>query len=351
MELINYNDSIRVFQNLTCYLCGTSGDILYRDLKDYLFDVPGEWSLKKCPNLQCGLIWLDPMPVKEDIGKAYQTYYTHDTATTSQVSSSAFYQMVRDGYLRHRFGYTLGVGPTWYRLLAPLAHLYPTGVDQVLYNVMFLQDPANGARLLDIGCGSGLFLSRMRDLGWQVEGNDLDPLAVAAAQAKGLCVRSGDLLDQNYPDACFSAVTMSHVIEHVYDPVKLLKEVRRVLKQHGKVVLLTPNTLSLGHRYFRQDWRGLEVPRHIYLFNSENIRQIFFRAGFSQVKVQTLARGARYILSMSDAIRRVRIKQNEVTGYSGSERKFKGMLYQFWERGLYWMNPHIGEELLVFAEV
>lgn len=334
----------------TCYLCGSNGAILYTGLRDYLFGVPGEWSVRKCPNSQCGLIWLDPMPIEEDIIKAYQTYYTHDTINNQQFSPSKFYQMVRDGYLQYKCGYTQGVGSRWYQLLAPLAHAYPTGAEQVLCNVMFLPNPMSGAKLLDVGCGSGQFLERMRNLGWQVEGNDFDPAAVAAALAKGLNVRLGTLVDQNYPDEAFDVVTMSHVIEHVYDPVGLLREVRRILKNQGKVVLLTPNTGSLGHQYFRQDWRGLEVPRHIYLFNIENIYQMFARSGFNQIKVQTLSRGARYILSMSDTIRKERKNQNGTIGFYSYNKKIKGILYQFWERFLCWSNSLIGEELLVLAQ-
>jgi hypothetical protein len=60
-----------------CYLCGTGGEPLYEGLKDRLFNAPGEWNLKRCPNPECGLLWLDPMPLEEDIGMAYETYFTH----------------------------------------------------------------------------------------------------------------------------------------------------------------------------------------------------------------------------------------------------------------------------------
>src|SRR5690348_6884927 len=61
-----------------CYLCKASGKLLYEGLTDRLFDAPGSWSLKLCPNPSCGLIWLDPMPIESDIAKAYERYYTHE---------------------------------------------------------------------------------------------------------------------------------------------------------------------------------------------------------------------------------------------------------------------------------
>src|SRR5208283_2932444 len=68
---------IRSFPCPKCYLCGADGEPLYAGLRDRLFNAPGEWGLKRCPNSECGLVWLDPMPLEEDIGIAYESYFTH----------------------------------------------------------------------------------------------------------------------------------------------------------------------------------------------------------------------------------------------------------------------------------
>ena len=65
-----------------CYICGTKGQPLCQGLEDRLFGALGRWNLKSCPNPDCGLVWLDPMPIEEDIGNAYETYYTHIEDTT-----------------------------------------------------------------------------------------------------------------------------------------------------------------------------------------------------------------------------------------------------------------------------
>src|ERR1035438_3992113 len=66
-----------------CYVCGAIGQFFYSNLRDVTFGAGGEWSLKQCPNPECGgMAWLDPMPLEEDVYKAYQTYYTHQAATT-----------------------------------------------------------------------------------------------------------------------------------------------------------------------------------------------------------------------------------------------------------------------------
>src|ERR1035437_2175287 len=67
-----------------CYLCGTPGVPLYHGLPDRLFGASGEWNLSRCPAAGCGLIWLDPMPLAEDIGKAYETYFTHGDSAVAE---------------------------------------------------------------------------------------------------------------------------------------------------------------------------------------------------------------------------------------------------------------------------
>src|SRR5258708_36641931 len=98
----------------------------------------------------------------------------------------------------------------------------------------------------------------MRRLGGDAEGVDVDPLAVENARARGLPVRLGDLAAQRYPADHFDAIYMSHVIEHVHDPVALLSECRRVLKVGGRLVALTPNVESWGHRRFQRAWAPLD---------------------------------------------------------------------------------------------
>ncbi|MDX1383494.1 MAG: class I SAM-dependent methyltransferase, partial [Thermoanaerobaculia bacterium] len=62
----------------SCILCGAEGRTLYHGLRDELAGTPGQWSLKRCSQVACGLVWLDPAPVAEDLASAYREYYTHD---------------------------------------------------------------------------------------------------------------------------------------------------------------------------------------------------------------------------------------------------------------------------------
>ena len=247
--------TVRVEPRPSCLLCGKKGLPLYKDLTDRLFSAPGAWSLSQCPDHDCGLIWLDPMPVKEDLGKLYADYYTHEEQP-ALASKKNFFD--------HFFVFL---------------HFLILGRRLKKYVCMYL-DKEKPGRLLEVGCGNGDRLRHMRSLGWDAIGIEIDPAAQRLAEKKSGCkVYSEDLETIQFQDHSFDAVIMSHVIEHVDDPVGLLKECLRILKPGGKFVATTPNALSLGHRFFKSDWRGLEPPRHLYIFSTSSIQKMLALLG------------------------------------------------------------------------
>ncbi len=165
----------------------------------------------------------------------------------------------------------------------------------------------NGARkgrLLDIACGDGGFLSIMRDAGWEVAGIEPDPLAAKfAEQAHSIRVIANTLPQAQLADQSVDAVTLSHVIEHAADPIGLLRECRRILRPGGKVIVVTPNLASHGHRDFRDSWVHLDPPRHFYLFSPATLRNCCEQAGLRVELLRTSTRTAAWVWAASDTIR------------------------------------------------
>ncbi len=92
-------------------------------------------------------------------------------------------------------------------------------------------------------------------------GQDLDPEAAREVRRdRGIPVHIGPLETAPYANASFDAVIMSHVIEHVHDPIGLLRACKSFLKPSGVLIALTPNTAGCIHRRFGADWRGLDPP-------------------------------------------------------------------------------------------
>ena len=287
-----------------CFLCGSQGDPLYHKLKDCLFGVSGEWDVRKCRADACGLLWIDPLPVEEDILLAYRNYYTHDFAPPNKRLSlkRRLSALLDTGYLSLKYGYGDHIS-LWtklagaYRLLQPLRK---AGLD---FGVSYLR-AQKGGRLLEVGCGAGDTLKILQDFGWSAEGVDFDPQVVAAAREKGLQVRQGTLTEQNYPDEHFDAIAMSHLLEHVHDPLALLGKCRRLLKRGGCLVAVTPNVASLGHRFYGSAWRSLDLPRHLHLFTLRAAVTLVERAGFAKHRFFTTVRDANNVFLGSRDIAR-----------------------------------------------
>jgi 2-polyprenyl-3-methyl-5-hydroxy-6-metoxy-1,4-benzoquinol methylase len=327
------NQPIRTRACPQCYLCGARGHELYSRLTDRLFDAPGVWNLKQCPDAACGLIWLDPMPVEEDIALAYRSYYTHQSAGARK-STAALVDRILWGVLARATGLIKEQRAIWYR---------------------YLGDQSPG-KLLEIGCGAGDYLARMRTLGWIVEGVETDPAACRHARKMyGLTVHEGTLESRGYPDDYFDAIVINHVIEHVFDPVGLLKECHRIVKSDGQVVVITPNVGSWARQKFQESWRGLEPPRHIHIFSSKPLKMCAGMGGFERVKLTSTPANAEHFISSSLTIK----NSDEGCSIDPAVRsrgvvrtiiqKSKHFIYSLYEYYLWKSNPEIGEELVMIC--
>jgi len=277
MNDMNLNGVFRTHARPDCVACASAGEPLYAGVPDLMLGTVGRWRVVRCTNAQCRTLWLDPAPLREDLPNAYQNYLTHDTGRPL-VRGRRLRDRLRAAFLAQSLGYPAEVG-TLDRLLAGLAGLLPPFRQSVQREVMFLPFRPGG-RVLEIGCGNGRQLERLMQAGWQVQGVDFDPHAVARARELGMPVALGDLAAQGFEPASFDAIVSSHVIEHVPDPAALLRECRRLLKPGGQLVMLTPNALALGHRIYGAAWAGLDPPRHLFVFSAASLSRLVRDAGF-----------------------------------------------------------------------
>jgi SAM-dependent methyltransferase len=250
--------------------------MLYAGLRDRAFRAaPGSWTLVRCQD--CRSAYLDPRPTPATIGLAYRSYYTHRPPTVPPPTGWLRQGLAND-YRRARWGYAEGQAIPGGRVIPRLAPSRGAIVDREVRHLPAVP----GGRLLDVGCGSGVFLAQAAALGWRAEGIDPDPEAVSSARDAGLNVFQGTLadLDPGEQRGAFDAVTLSHVIEHLHDPADDLRRISVLLRPGGLLWIATPNPESLGFRRFGRDWRGLEPPRHLVLFTRASLERLLRRTGF-----------------------------------------------------------------------
>jgi predicted SAM-dependent methyltransferase len=153
---------------------------------------------------------------------------------------------------------------------------------------------------LDIGCGDGNFLQIARDfLGYAVEGLEIDPVAMAVARRRGLTVHAGMMPGSGLAPDNYYQITLSHVLEHLHEPVAALQEVFGLLKPGGRVWIAVPNIAAASLKRFGSNSRLLEPPRHLVMFDPDSLQLILERVGFVEVKLLPQADGHSFVYSQS----------------------------------------------------
>lgn len=340
---MNENEGIRTERVDNCLLCREPGQARYAGLRDRLFAAPGVWNFWSCP--QCGLLWLNPRPIPDDIPKLYATYYTHE-ADSTLVRLPRFRKKLKHAILETHFGYEEFRNHSGWRWVGWLAGLIPPVRDKVGRSILYVRGPGS-RRLLDVGCGGGGYLATMRELGWEVFGLEPDAEAAHLAEARsGVPIVVDTLEGTRLPEGSFDAVTLNHVIEHVADPMALLRAAGRVLKPEGRLVVVTPHLDSLGHRIFGHCWRELDPPRHFYLFSAATLKACALGSDLQIEELRTVARGAEHIWFASRSVRKTgRFNPGELTG----RLKLEGLTFRVAEEVLRSFSHTAGEELVLVA--
>ncbi len=145
-------------------------------------------------------------------------------------------------------------------------------------------------RLVDIGCSRGQFVDFAARAGFAAEGVEPAPDIAAAARESGLNVRSGLLEEQRYADATFEAATLFEVVEHLREPLPLLRECRRILKPGGLLAISTGNAASWTVDVMGARWDYFHIEKdggHISFFNPQSMAVLARNAGFSVERLET----------------------------------------------------------------
>ncbi len=254
-----------------CPACkGSSYRTLHAACKDLLHGLPGAWSVVECNS--CHLVYTAPQCNKEDILKYYPKNYTPYNLGVGLHEGRV------GGFLKQ-----IVMSPYWIRYGNPGWSIAPFGQ----------------GRLLDIGCGSGMFLKKMSAQGWKCSGIDISSLAVDQSRKN---IPSASLFQSALADFSteqrFDMIVMSQVLEHLPDPVESLQKCFNLLLPGGKIFIGIPNIGSFEAKVFGKNWMGLEIPRHMVHFSEVVIRQQLAMCGFDIVNI----RPAMFASSLSESL-------------------------------------------------
>jgi SAM-dependent methyltransferase len=176
-------------------------------------------------------------------------------------------------------------GPDYDRLIASVGEHSP---EHWITRRDTLLQYKTGGKLLDLGCSSGSFLELLKGGNWNLQGVEISEESAARAKARsGANVFVGDVLDAPFAPESFDAITCFHVFEHMYNPRAVLEKAFTWLKPGGIFFVLVPNIDCPEARFFRSFWYPLELPRHLFHFSPDSVRNLATRSGFDELSIST----------------------------------------------------------------
>jgi SAM-dependent methyltransferase len=154
--------------------------------------------------------------------------------------------------------------------------------------------------LLDIGAGTGFFVSHMKNFGWDVVGTEKSPEARGFAKNEfGVeLLPTEELFGMKHEN--FDAITLWHVLEHIHDLQGNIKAIKGILKPGGILMVALPNHTSFDAKHYRNFWAAYDVPRHLWHFAPAQVKTLFENGGFRLVKKYRMPFDSFYISMMSE---------------------------------------------------
>jgi 2-polyprenyl-3-methyl-5-hydroxy-6-metoxy-1,4-benzoquinol methylase len=154
--------------------------------------------------------------------------------------------------------------------------------------------------LLDVGAGTGAFMNEMIENGWETIGVEPD----YGARQKAYQLHKLSIFESAYlfelSHNSFNAITLWHVLEHVYDLHGYLHQFGNLLKKSGLLFIAVPNYTGYDGSYYQSYWAAYDVPRHLYHFSPRSIEALAAKHEFTIVKRKPMWLDAVYISMLSE---------------------------------------------------
>lgn len=239
-----------------CKICGNKTTEKHKNLFDDRYGYPGKFSVYECNN--CGFMQTYPQLNYAEILKIYSLYYPRRKIDKEDILKT------KDVFLNKKKIKRRDLG---------------------IYRHLKIKV---GNRILDIGSGTGESLLRIESLGGEAWGVDPDGNAKRVADSLEFKFHHGFLYDCPFPKKYFDFITLSQVLEHEPDPLKLINECKKYLKPNGKIILSVPNTDALFRKVFGKRWIHWHVPYHLNHFDNKSMRLLAKKTGLKIKSIETI---------------------------------------------------------------
>jgi 2-polyprenyl-3-methyl-5-hydroxy-6-metoxy-1,4-benzoquinol methylase len=183
-------------------------------------------------------------------------------------------------------------------------------------------------KMLDVGCGPGLFLIEAKKRGWEVYGTEFTDNQLTYLKDKGINTLKGKLSDDSFENELFDVIISSEVIEHINNPVEEIQQFHRLLRKGGVVYITTPNFNALERYLLKGDYEIIEYPEHLCYYTPKTINLLLTQNGFEKLKITTTG------ISLARIKKSLKRKNNESTENVASDEALREQLETGYKRHL-----------------
>lgn len=271
-----------------CAVCEASQFETHLEVKDWMI-TKEVFTIQKCTS--CGFHFTNPIPSEDTIGTYYKSeeYVSHSSTNKGVVNK--LYNVVRTITLDRK--------------------------------VSLIRSYAKGNAVLDIGAGTGHFLNQCKLSGLDVQGLEPDDDARAFAKENfGITLDTLDTLT-SIETGTKDVITMWHVLEHVYHLKRDIGQINRVLKQDGTLFIAVPNMNSYDAKVYKEYWAAYDVPRHLYHFQENTIKQLFSQFEMVCIDVLPMKFDSYYVSMLSEKYKGGNIVKAFFNGWLSNMKSFE----------------------------
>jgi ubiquinone/menaquinone biosynthesis C-methylase UbiE len=243
------------------------------DDADFLFEKSG-WTIVRCRH--CGFVYTNPIPTR----KSLQEFYSSGIRVDRKEKNPECIE---------RFSAEAGRGKysQMKRIKSPIGRIWVRKARLIRWNRYL---PQNG-RFLDVGCAQGHLVIAAKGMEkWDCSGVDIQMHKLRHARISDpdadVCLAAVDEL--SFKDKAFDIVTMTHVLEHMFDPLRTLLELSRIIRRKGVLVITVPNIGHTVARLLGKKWRSVNPPGHLWYFSPSTLERLVRKAGMEVIHNERL---------------------------------------------------------------